>query len=93
MKDKTQEYSDLYMGVNHPLANLGDSGLFAGETWGSLTHMTITQNTPTAASIDLFVSEPIILFPFEFATNNNETGISQVDRMTMDIQFSDLSRM
>ena len=93
MNDRTQEYSDLYMGVNHPLANLGDSGLFAGETRGTLTHMTITQNTPTAASIDLFVSEPIILFPFEFATNNNETGISQVDRMTMDIQFSHLNRM
>ena len=55
--------------------------------------MNITQNTPTASTIDLFVSEPIILFPFEFATNNNETGISQVDRMTMDIQFSHLNRM
>ena len=93
MKDRTQEYSDLSMGINHPLANLGDSRLFAGETRGVLTHMTITQNTPTEADIDLFVSEPIILFPFEFANNNNETGISQVVRMTMDIQFNHLNRM
>ena len=93
MKDRTQEYSDLYMGINHPLANLGDSGLFAGETRGVLTHMTITQNTPTEADIDLFVSEPIILFPFEFANNNNETGISQVERMTMNIQLNHLNRM
>jgi hypothetical protein len=93
MKDRTQEYSDLYMGVNHPLSNLGDSGLFAGETRGVITRMTITENSPTSAQLDLFVSEPVILFPFEFATNSNETGISQVERMTMDIQFSHLNRM
>ena len=87
MKDRTQEYSDLYMGVNHPLTNLGDSGLFAGETRGVISNMNIIQNTPTFAEISLFVTEPVILFPFEFATNANETGISQVERMTMNVQF------
>ena len=52
MKDKTQEYSDLYMGDNHPLSNLGDSGLFAGETRGVITRTNITTNTPTSAQID-----------------------------------------
>ena len=93
MKDRTQEYSDLYMGVNHPLANLGDSGLFAGETRGVISNMNIIQNTPTFAEISLYVTEPVILFPFEFATNANETGISQVERMTMNVQFDHLNRM
>ena len=81
------------MGVNHPLANLGDSGLFAGETRGVITHMEVVENTPTSARIDLFVTEPIILFPFEFATNANESGITQVERMTMEIQCGKLNRM
>ena len=93
MKDRVQEYSDLYMGTNNPLGILGDSGLFAGETRGVISNMNITTNTPTAATIDLYVTEPVILFPFEFATNANETGISQVERMTMDIQYSHLNRM
>ena len=93
MKDRAQEYSDLYMGTNNPLGILGDSGLFAGETRGVISNMNIIANSPTQATIDLYVTEPIILFPFEFATNANETGITQVERMTMDIQFSHLNRM
>jgi len=93
MKDRTQEYSDLYMGINNPLGTLGDSGLFAGETRGVVTHMNILENTPTSARIDLYVSEPVILFPFEFASNMNETGISQIERMTMDLQYEHPNRM
>ena len=93
MKDRTREYSDLYMGVNHPLANLGDSGLFAGETRGVINHMTIHENTPTRARIRVSVIEPVILFPFEFATNANETGISQLDKMQVTFTMKNLNRM
>ena len=93
MKDRTQEYSDYYMGTNNPLGILGDSGLFAGETRGVVSGMNVITNTPTNAQVVLEVTEPVILFPFEFASNANETGISQVERMQLDIQFSHLNRM
>jgi hypothetical protein len=93
MKDRTQEYSDMYMKVNNPLGILGDSGLFAGETRGVVSNMTIIENSPTSAQLNFYVTEPVILFPFEFATNANETGISQVERMQLEIQYDHLNRM
>ena len=79
MKDRTQEYSDLYIGVNNPFGILGDSGLFAGETRGAVARMNVVTNTPTSAQVDMLITEPLFLFPFEFATNANETGMCQVN--------------
>jgi hypothetical protein len=93
MNDKTQEYGDLYMGINSPLGNLGDSGLFAGETRGVIPRMTVVQNSPTTAEVDLYVSEPLFLFPFEFATNINETSLCQINTMELTLINTDLRRM
>jgi len=93
MKDKTQDYSDLHAGTNAPLGILGDSGLFAGESRGVITEMDVITNTPTSASIRVAITEPIFLFPLEFATNANETAMAQIDKFRLDILYSHPNRM
>ena len=91
--DKTQEYADLFGGTNNPLGILGDSGLFSGETRGILTNLNITANSPTTASITFTVTEPLFLFPFEFATNANETGISRLQTIQVSLVYINANRM
>ena len=66
--DWTQDYRDSWASINNPLGIWTDSGLFAGKTRGVISNLQVIQNTPTFAQIQFTITEPIFIFPLQFAT-------------------------
>jgi len=93
MLDWTQDYRDSYASINNPLGTWTDSGLFAGKCRGVISGLQILSNTPTNAEIQFSITEPLFIFPFQFATNENELGMSGIQNMTFNFNIVQRNRV
>jgi len=91
--DWTQDYRDSWASINNPLGIWTDSGLFAGKTRGVISNLQVIQNTPTFAQIQFTITEPIFIFPLQFATNDNEGGMSRIQTLSFGFNIVNKNRV
>lgn len=84
--DESQDYSQLYGTNRNPLAFYGDSVQQTIMSRGGFPY-TIVSNTPSAAVVDMVITEPIFLPPFYFGKGNH-SGLYNVNTMDFNITFS-----
>lgn len=94
MLDQSQQYSDLAGFVKNPLGAYGENT--AEESRGAFVGMVVNSNAVggTSANLTLTVVEPLMISPFSFGVNSNESeSFFQLKNMTYNVTLGDLSRV
>lgn len=88
-QDESQEYAALIGAARNPLNLYGDNPYEVGR--GGFPY-TIVSNSPTAAAVDITLTEPIFLSPWLFGCGDFP-GFIGVQSMSWNFQLGDLSRL
>jgi hypothetical protein len=86
-QDQSQNYNELVGSVRNPLSSYGDSNDTNVQGRGGFPY-TIVSNSPTAAVVDIVITEWLFLSPFYFGLGN---GSGFVNVNSMDFNFTFLS--
>lgn len=86
MMDQSQNYSELVSTMRNPLGGYGDSGLPYEMKRGEFLPKIIT-NTSTAAEVQAFLVEPLLISPFLFG-KMQEMGLTGIQNLVFNFTFN-----